>query len=54
MSLPHPIPQLGPARPIAHKYITKYNLAKLFEDTEKPFRLERVLPDGEPILDAPQ
>jgi len=50
--LPHPIPQLGPARPIAHKYITNYNLAKLFEDSEHPSQLIRVLPDGKPILDA--
>ena len=54
MSLPIPIPQFGPARPIAQKYITNYNLAKLFEDPEKPVQLQRVLPGGIPVLTTEQ
>jgi hypothetical protein len=51
MALRIPIPKLGPTRPIAHKYMTNYKLAKLFEEPENPLELIRVLPDGKPILD---
>jgi hypothetical protein len=46
----HQIPRIGHNRPISQKFITKYNLSKLFEDSEHPLQLERVLPGGEPVL----
>lgn len=39
-----------PEYPMAKKYLTNVNLAKLFEDPEHPIRIQRIMADGSPVL----